>query len=130
VIEERCEWWTHHRRKIQARRKSDPITAAMWARMADRKAGRRVFFPVRYADGFVVLVAGTREQAEQEQAELAKYLQESMHLDLSREKTLVVDLTKRFQFLGHRVRFKWHPRFGYMPRLEIPTTKRADLRIR
>ncbi len=50
VIEERYERWTHHRRKLQARRKSDPTTAALWARMTDRKAGRAVFFPIRYAD--------------------------------------------------------------------------------
>src|SRR6516165_6292956 len=87
VIEERYERWTHHRQKIQARRKSDAVTAAMWARMTDRKAGRAVFFPIRYADDFVVLVAGTREQAEQEKVELASYLRESMKLELSIEKT-------------------------------------------
>ena len=68
IIEERYERWTHHRREIQARRKSDATTAALWARMTDRKAGRSVFFPIRYADDFVVLVSGTREQAEQEKA--------------------------------------------------------------
>jgi hypothetical protein len=36
-------------------------TAALWARMTDRKSGRAEFFPIRYADDFVVLVAGTRE---------------------------------------------------------------------
>ncbi|KAA6463091.1 hypothetical protein DYQ86_07120 [Acidobacteria bacterium AB60] len=66
VIEEQYERWTHHRRKIQARRKSDAQTAAMWARTTDRNAGRPVFFPIRYADDFLVLVSGTREQAEQE----------------------------------------------------------------
>jgi group II intron reverse transcriptase/maturase len=50
VIEERYERWTHHRYKIQARRKSDGIKAAREARMSDRKAGRVVFFPIRYAD--------------------------------------------------------------------------------
>ena len=120
VIEERYERWVHHRRKIQARRKSDAMTAAVWARMTDRKAGRAVFFPIRYADDFVVLVSGTREQAEQEKAELAKYLHETMGLELSIEKTQVVDLTEGFQFLGHRVRYKWHPRFGYMPRTRNP----------
>jgi RNA-directed DNA polymerase len=130
VIEERYERWTHHRRKIQARRKSDAVTAAMWARMTDRKAGRAVFFPIRYADDFVVLVSGTREQAEQEKAELAEYLHETMRLELSIEKTQVVDLTQGFQFLGQRVRYKWHPRFGYMPRIEIPNSKRADLRYK
>jgi hypothetical protein len=96
--------------------------------MTDRKAGRAVFFPVRYADDFVVLVSGTREQAEQEKVELARYLQETMKLELSIEKTRVSDLTEGFQFLSQRVRYKWHPRFGYMPRIEIPTSKRADLR--
>ena len=128
IIEERYERWTHHRRKIQARRKSDATTAALWARMTDRKAGRAVFFPIRYADDFVVLVSGTREQAEHEKAELASYLQETMKLELSIEKTRVSDLTEGFQFLSQRVRYKWHPRFGYMPRIEIPTSKRADLR--
>ena len=60
--------------------------------------------------------------------ELARYLQETMKLELSIEKTRVSDLTEGFQFLSQRVRYKWHPRFGYMPRIEIPTSKRADLR--
>jgi group II intron reverse transcriptase/maturase len=128
VIEERYERWTHHRRKIQARRTCDGIKAAREARMTDRKAGRVVFFAIRYADDFVVLVSGTRQQAEQEKAALAEYLRETMRLELSIEKTQIVDLTEGFQFLSHRVRYKWHPKFGYMPRIEIPNSKRADLR--
>ena len=128
VIEERYERWTHHRQKIQARRTCDGVTAALRARMGDRKAGRPVFFPVRYADDFVILVSGTREQAEQEKAELASHLHETMSLELSVDKTRVSDLTEGFAFLGHRVRYKWHPRFGFMPRIEIPNAKRADLR--
>ena len=61
VIEERYERWTHHRQKIQARRKSDATTAALWARMTDRKSGRAVFFPIRYADDFVVLCLENEE---------------------------------------------------------------------
>jgi RNA-directed DNA polymerase len=128
VIEERYERWTHHRQKIQARRTCDGVTAALRARMSDRKAGRPVFFPVRYADDFVILVSGTREQAEQEKADLASHLREIMSLELSVDKTRVSDLTEGFTFLGHRVRYKWHPRFGFMPRIEIPNAKRADLR--
>jgi RNA-directed DNA polymerase len=51
-----------------------------------------------------------------------------MGLELSIDKTRVSDLTKGFAFLGHRVRYKWHARFGFMPRVEIPNAKRADLR--
>jgi hypothetical protein len=36
-----------------------PLTAASRARMSDRKAGRSVFFPVRYADDFVTVPAST-----------------------------------------------------------------------
>ena len=98
--------------------------------MGDRKAGRPVFFPIRYADDFVILVAGTREQAEQEKAMLADHLRETMGLELSTDKTRVCDLTEGFAFLGHRVRYKWHARFGFMPRIEIPTAKRAGLRYK
>ena len=87
-----------------------------------------MFFPIRYADDFVILVAGTREQAEQEKAELAEYLCRTTGLELSQEKTRIADLTKGFEFLGHRVRLKWHCQFGLMPRIEIPKQKRADLR--
>jgi hypothetical protein len=51
-----------------------------------------------------------------------------MKLELSIEKTPVSDLSEGFQFLSQRVRYKWHPRFGYMPRIEIPISNRADLR--
>jgi retron-type reverse transcriptase len=71
AMEERYERWVHHRRKIRAHRTSDGITAALQARMSDRRRGVPVFFPIRYADDFVILVAGTREEAEQEKAKLA-----------------------------------------------------------
>src|SRR5207244_3772291 len=50
AIEERYERWVNHRTKIQARRTCDGMTAAQGARRVDRRAGRPVFFPVRYAD--------------------------------------------------------------------------------
>ena len=130
AIEERYERWVHHRRKIQARRTCDGIEAALRCRVTDRKRGVPVFFPVRYADDFVILVSGTREDAEAEKAALAEYLKQSTGLELSPEKTRVTDLCDGFEFLGHRVRLKWHPQFGLMPRIEIPKHKQADLRHR
>ncbi|MEE8241163.1 MAG: group II intron reverse transcriptase/maturase [Nitrospirales bacterium] len=130
AIEERYERWVHHRRKIRAHRSSDGVTAARQARMSDRRRGGPVFFPIRYADDFVILVSGTREQAEREKAELADDLRRTIGLELSEEKTRISDLTEGFEFLGHRVRLKWHRQFGLMPRIEIPKHKRADLRYR
>src|SRR5260221_13792007 len=54
VIEERYERWPHHRQKIQARRTCDGVTAALRARMGDRKAGRPVFFASLSCALFVV----------------------------------------------------------------------------
>jgi RNA-directed DNA polymerase len=58
AIEERYERWVHHRRKLRAHRRSDGVAAAASARMTDRLRGRPVFFPFRYADGFVILMSG------------------------------------------------------------------------
>lgn len=82
------------------------------------------------ATHLIVLVAGTREQAEEEKTALAAHLHEAMGLELSVEKTHVSDPTEGVAFLGHRVRYKWHPRFGLMPRIEIPNDKRADIRYK
>jgi RNA-directed DNA polymerase len=82
------------------------------------------------ATHLVILVSGTREQAEQEKAALADYLRQSTGLELSEEKTRISDLTEGIEFLGHRVRLKWHHQFGLMPRIEIPKSRRADFRYR
>jgi hypothetical protein len=102
----------------------------MFARSTDRRAGRPVFFPIRYADDFVILVSGDREDALAERQALTGFLRETLRLELSPEKTRVTPLTDGFEFLGHRVRLRWDPRFGYTPRVEIPKAKLADLRHR
>jgi group II intron reverse transcriptase/maturase len=130
AIEERYERWVYHRTKTRAHRSCDGLKAALDCRSTDRRRGIPVYFPVRYADDFVILVSGTRENAEAEKAALAEYLKQKTGLDLSPEKTRVTDLREGFEFLGHRVRLKWHHQFGLMPRIEIPKHKQADLRYR
>lgn len=96
-------------------------------RHRERKAGRPVFLPVRYADDFVVLVAGTEQQAREEKEALAAYLGAELQLTLSAEKTHVTALSEGFDFLGHRIRLRWDDRWGYWPRVEIPKEKVRDL---
>ena len=129
-IEERYERWVNQQTKFHARRTCDGITAAMAARSTDRQAGRVVMFPIRYADDFVVLVNGTQEQADAERQALETVLKDGMGLTLSPEKTKVTALADGFAFLGHRVRLRWDPRFGWTPRIEIPKQKAADLRYK
>ncbi|MGH7121697.1 MAG: reverse transcriptase domain-containing protein, partial [Acetobacteraceae bacterium] len=79
------------------------MKAAGAARHTDRAAGRCAFFPVRYADDFVVLVSGTQEEALAKKSALAQYLRRTTGLQLSPEKTRVTAVTDGFEFLGFHV---------------------------
>ena len=72
---------------------------------------------VRYADDFVI-ITDTRAHAEGWKARLQTFLQNKMKLTLSKEKTLVTDVRKKYiKFLGYQ--FKLVPgkaRKGYIPR--------------
>ena len=58
------------------------------------------FLYVRYADDFVVLCDGTKEQAEAMRQELYKFLKSELMLELSLEKTKVTHASDGFEFLG------------------------------
>jgi RNA-directed DNA polymerase len=128
VIEERYERWTNKMSKLFPHRKSDGPTAASAARRNDRNRGVAVFFPIRYADDFVILVSGTREEAEAEKEKLAVHLREQLGLELAEEKTKITSVFDGFEFLGQRVRTRWDDRFGHHVRIEIPKKKIADFR--
>jgi RNA-directed DNA polymerase len=67
-----------------------------------RRAGVPVMRIVRYADDFVVMVAGTRSDAEALRGEVASVLA-PMGLRLSEEKTRVSHIDEGFDFLGWRI---------------------------
>jgi RNA-directed DNA polymerase len=124
VLDERYERWVWPRKRSDRRFMSDsPQRWAKVNRRADRVAGRTVFFPVRYADDFIVLVGAAqgrgwkgraRSAATDEKAAVAKLLKETLGLDLSEEKTLVTPVTSRMKFLGHHVCVRRHPSRGTM----------------
>ena len=128
IIEERYERWVNHHTKLRNCRKCDGVQAAMASRSCDRRAGRKVFFPIRYADDFIILVSGSKEDAESERLTLETILKENMGLTLSPEKTKITSLTDGFKFLGHHIKVFWDWRYGWTPRIEIPKIKVADLR--
>jgi group II intron reverse transcriptase/maturase len=69
----------------------------------DWKKGRPSFFLVRYADDFVVLVSGTKEEAETEKARLATFIKQELSMELSMGKTMITQAKDGFEFLGYRV---------------------------
>jgi len=130
AIEERYERFIAPRRTRGGAAYARPGDAIRKFRHYERKAGRTVFLPIRYADDFVVLVAGSEEQARVEKEALARYLRETLNLTLSEEKTRVTSLAEGFIFLGHRVRLRWDERWGWWPRIEVPKEKVNDFRYR
>ena len=72
------------------------------ARQQRRLHGAATYRLVRYADDFVVLVAGTREHAEALRSEVAAVLA-PMGLRLSDAKTKIANIDEGFDFLGFRV---------------------------
>ncbi|MDQ0217002.1 hypothetical protein ELQ35_09275 [Peribacillus cavernae] len=58
---------------------------------------------VRYADDFVIGIIGTKEEAETIKSRLTNYLQESLRLDLSQEKTLITHWRNKIRFLGYDI---------------------------
>lgn len=122
AIEERYERQVWPRR-IPTNRRNAATTdmRAQHARQTDRRLGKPIIYPVRYADDFILLVAvppgpdqeeRAKEIALQEKAALATYLKEQLGLDLSEKKTLVTPVTTPMLFLGHHVRVRRHPTHG------------------
>lgn len=119
AIEERYEQhvWPRH----TPTRQTDPAVIGKRARDArkrDRRQGKRVFMPIRYADDFIILCAApigssldevAAAAAHGEKAALAEDLKNHLGLELSAEKTLVTPVTTPLRFLGHHVRVRVHP---------------------
>ena len=83
-----------------------------WTRQKRRRAGEPAMRLVRYADDFVVMVAGTRDDAEALHDEVAAVLA-PMGLRLSAAKTRVCHIDEGFDFLGFRIqRRAWRGRAG------------------
>ena len=128
VIEER--YWRWVRLPHDPKLRTDGARRAAVRRIKERRAGRLVLYPVRYADDFVILVSGSYEDAFAERQALAEWLREETGLTLSEEKTRVTALTEGFRFLGCLVRLKWDDRYGYWCRVEIPKEVVNDFRWR
>jgi RNA-directed DNA polymerase len=116
-------------------RRTDPESIARRAyenRGNDKRRGRTVFMPIRYADDFIILVASSDESrtaADQERTALAKVLESDLELTLSEEKTLVTPVTSTMRFLGHNLRVRKHPMSGELtPRAVIPKERTQRLR--
>ena len=94
-----------------------------WTRAKRRRAGEPVMRLVRYADDFVVMVHGTRNDAEALRDEVAAVLA-PMGLRLSVDKTRVCHIDDGFDFLGWRIqRRAWRNRTNKVAVYTYPSKK-------
>ena len=138
LVEERYErhsWPRHEPTPLSDRRK---ITQRAQAnRASDRRRGRTVITPIRYADDFLLMVSvppgpDHKERAlataEQEKDDLARELKERLGLELSPTKTLVTLVTNPLRFLGHHARLQNHHLYGWLSNAVIPKARSRRLR--
>jgi RNA-directed DNA polymerase len=81
--------------------------------------GNSNFIYTRYADDFVVLCNGTKEQAEAMKEELHEFLHTRLKLTLSMEKTRITHLNDGFTFLGFHLQRRMGHR-GMTTKVTIP----------
>lgn len=70
-----------------------------------RKQGKANFRLMRYADDFILLTNGTKEEAYALRDAVQQFLQEHLHLELNLEKTQVTHVTDGFDFLGFHIQY-------------------------
>lgn len=58
---------------------------------------------VRYADDFIIAIHGSKEDAISLKTEIAKFLKETLNLELSEEKTLITHSGTKARFLGYDI---------------------------
>ncbi len=58
---------------------------------------------VRYADDFIIGIAGSKENAQSIKIKIAEYLKDSLKLELSEEKTLITNSADKAKFLGYEI---------------------------
>ena len=95
------EWYHDH--YGQPDRQTDVSQWAAWQRARKKgkgKAGTQMF---RYADDWIIVVRGTKAQAQEIKQECKRFLQEELGLELSEEKTVITHIIDGFDFLGYHI---------------------------
>ena len=121
AIDRRYERWSG--------RTHETIISSIKRRIRDRSKGKATCFMVRYADDFVVLIEGNRNDAEAECQALAQFISQELRMELSLEKTKITDVRDGFDFLGYKVaQIKGRLSGAHIGNLFIPRNKLVDLR--
>jgi RNA-directed DNA polymerase len=97
-------------------------------RRKQKRQQRANFLYVRYADDFVVLCDGTKEEATAMRQELHEFLKADLELELSLEKTKVTHVQEGFEFLGFLIDRNIVGSGKWAPRIRIPAQAMEKVR--
>lgn len=100
------------------------------ARWRHRKEGHANFLLVRYADDFIILSNGTKEETAAFKQEVKEWMDAELHLTLSEEKTSVTHLTDGIDFLGFTFKLTTARSTGRHCVVQYPSTESVERAIR
>jgi RNA-directed DNA polymerase len=83
----------------------------------------------RYADDFVVLCNGGKDNAEKMREELYQFLKSKLRLELSKEKTKITHINEGFNFLGFRI-YRGQGGSGITTKIVIPDEAMDKVRVK
>lgn len=84
---------------------------------------KRIFY-IRYADDFLIGVIGSKKETEQIKNQISDFLSEKLHLELSKEKTLITHGHNFANFLGYHIAVA---KGEYNKKTKTGTTRRVNI---
>ena len=84
---------------------------------------KRIFY-IRYADDFLIGIIGSKKEAEQIKNQISNFLSEKLHLELSKEKTLITHGHDFANFLGYHITVA---KGEYNKKIKTGTTRRVNI---
>jgi RNA-directed DNA polymerase len=99
-----------------------------YAKAKRRRQGQGNCVLTRYADDFILMCNGTKEEAERLRDEVQQFLWDELHLELNLEKTHITHATDGFDFLGFHV--QWMLPKQNKPWLKVTPSQKNVQRLR
>jgi RNA-directed DNA polymerase len=99
-----------------------------WEKTKRRQEHKGNCMLTRYADDFLLLCNGPRQEVERLRNEIRDFLQTELHLELSEDKTRITHASDGFDFLGYHIR--WETPANGKPWLRVTPTQKSVKRLK
>lgn len=93
------------------------------------KYTKRSLFYVRYADKWLCGVNGSRQDAEEIKADIGRFLAETLKLELSERKTLIINACDKARFLGYDIFVSDHESLREVKNGHVRQVRRGKVKL-